>query len=89
MGILAQQGEVDEVQPLREVLDVDVLLSVRSSLTTAEQQGFQLLLCSLPGCCFDLNLLDLEAEDDDPDEAEDRQQCPRLPYSQVALWCGE
>ena len=92
VGILVQPGEVDEVRPmvmdqgvesepvlprLREVLDVDVLVSVRSSLTP-EQQGFlgRLLLRCLPGCCFvvidvDLDLLDLEAEDDRPDEAED------------------
>ena len=92
VGILVQPGEVDEVRPmvmdqgiesepvlprLREVLDVDMLVSVRSSLTP-EQQGFlgRLLLRCLPGCCFvvidvDLDLLDLEAEDDRPDEAED------------------
>ena len=78
LAIFDQAVESEPVLPgLREVLDVDVLVSVRSSLTP-EQQGFlgRLLLRCLPGRCFvvinvDLDLLDLEAEDDRPDEAED------------------
>ena len=91
VGVLVQLGEVDEVWPIvvdqeiepkpvlprqREVLDVNMLLSVRSSLTP-EQQGLlrRHLLRRLPGSRFvvidvDLNLLDLETDDDRPDETE-------------------
>ena len=55
LAIFDQAVESEPVLPgLREVLDVDVLVSVRSSLLNV-----------------DLDLLDLEAENDRPDEAED------------------
>ena len=97
VGVLVQLGEVDEVWPIvvdqeiepkpvlprqREVLDVNMLVSVRSSLTP-EQQGLlrRHLLRRLPGSRFvvidvDLDLLDLETEDDRPDETEDHPWVP-------------
>ena len=60
LAIFDQAVESEPVLPgLREVLGVDMLVSVRSSLLNV-----------------DLDLLDLEAEDDRPDEAEDHPGVP-------------
>ena len=77
--VVVDQGvESEPVLPgLREVLDVDVLVAVGPPLAPEQQRLLcRLLLRRLAGrglivVDVDLDLLDLEAEDDGPDEAED------------------
>ena len=83
LAILDQAVESEPVLPgLREVLDVDVLVAVGPPLAPEQQRLLRrLLLRRLAGrglivVDVDLDLLDLETEDDRPDETEDHPWVP-------------
>ena len=87
LAVLDQAVESEPVLPgLREVLDVDVLVAVGPPLAPEQQRLLRrLLLRRLAGrglivVDVDLDLLDLEPEDDRPDQAEDH---PRVAVHDV------